>query len=241
LTHETILLVPCFNPLKNWEVQFYERYQEFISIAGKQIPVVLINDGSSQSLEQEVAWLQNRIKENFYYLELTSNLGKGGALKAGAGYIDSEYYIFTDIDFPYTAKSMAELLSLLLSEKGLIPGNREKEYYQDMNTFRSIISRLLRSLNYRLLKLPVNDTQCGLKGFDKNAREILLQCSTNRFLIDLEWLLAAHHAGIAIKPSKVQLREGLQLTSFNPAILGKEIFSFLKILWKYRVLHSKKN
>ncbi len=240
MSHDTILLVPCYNPHPGWEVLFYERYLEFKSIAGQQIPVILINDGSSQSIDQEISWLQKNITEDFYYLSLPKNLGKGGALKAGAGYLDSEFYIFTDIDFPYTAKSMYDLHNLLKKEKGLVPGYREKDYYQDMNAFRSIISRLLRNLNNRLLMLPVNDTQCGLKGFDKYARDILIQCNTNRFLIDLEWLLASHNAGVTIKPSKVQLRDGLQLTNFNPVILGKEIFSFIRILWKYRIMHSKK-
>lgn len=240
MVQNTTLLVPCYNPPKDWEIQFYERYEEFKSIAGQNIPVVLINDGSSVSLTREVVWLQNLLKENFHYLELPSNLGKGGALKAGATCIESEYYIFTDIDFPYTTESMVSLLQMLQAEKGLIPGNREKDYYHDMNAFRSILSRMLRSLNNRLLMLPVNDTQCGLKGFDRKSRDILLQCRTNRFLIDLEWLLAAHNAGIVIKPSRVQLREGLQLSSFNPVMLGKEFFSFLRILWVYRILHSKK-
>ena len=90
-------------------------------------------------------------------------------------------------------------------------------------------------LNKSILSLPVNDTQCGLKAFDNGVKEILLQCETDRFLIDLELLLAVNKKAIPITPVPVRLREDIDFTKFNSSVLLKEAFNFIKILIKYRL------
>ena len=90
-------------------------------------------------------------------------------------------------------------------------------------------------LNKIILNLPVNDTQCGLKAFDEEVKDILLDCATDRFLIDLELLMAVNKKSLSIIPVSVQLREDIDFTKFNASVLLKEVFSILKLIWKYRL------
>ncbi|MBK8625636.1 MAG: hypothetical protein IPN86_08810 [Saprospiraceae bacterium] len=110
----------------------------------------------------------------------------------------------------------------------------ETAYYDDLSSLRTLLSKGLRWLNKLILNLPVNDTQCGLKAFDKNVRDLLIQCKTDRFLIDLELLLATNKAGYKITPVKVELRKDIIFSTFNSSVLLKEIHNFIKLVWIYR-------
>lgn len=229
------LLIPTYNPTHGWEVTFNERYHEFCTLIGEKVDVVLINDGSSNDLDTGVAFLLNAIGEKFHSIGYKPNKGKGAALKYGVSAFPSEKYMFTDTDFPYDSGSMKDVWSALMSNSGIITGYRDQAYYKDLSIYRKILSKGLRSLNEKILRLPINDTQCGLKAFDSKIGEILLTCETDRFLIDLELLLATNKSKIDIIPVPVVLRKDIDFTQFNSSVLKKEVLNFLKLIWKYRL------
>ena len=232
------LLVPTYNPGKGWDTLFKDRYLEFCSAVGETVKVVLINDGSKNEVGEEVKNLQKGLGPEFTYLSYDVNQGKGAALKYGVMHTVSQKYIFTDIDFPYTTSSMLEVWKAAKKTTGIITGYRQEAYYADLSVFRTILSKSLRWLNQAMLGLPVNDTQCGLKAFDSEVKTLLLQCETDRFLIDLELLLAVSHKKYTITPVQVALRDDIDFTSFNSSVLLKEVFNFFRLIWKYRVFPS---
>ncbi|HQV66894.1 MAG: glycosyltransferase [Saprospiraceae bacterium] len=235
LQNECTLLVPAYNPSEGWELAFLEGYTNFCKAIDANIPVTLINDGSSNDISAGVSFLQEKIGKEFNYLSYPKNRGKGGALKFGAENSYASCIMFTDIDFPYRVESMKAVWLTSSKQPGIITGYREKEYYSDVSNWRTFLSKGLRILNKSILSLPVNDTQCGLKAFDNGVKEILLQCETDRFLIDLELLLAVNKKAIPITPVPVRLREDIDFTKFNSSVLLKEAFNFIKILIKYRL------
>jgi len=235
LQNECTLLVPAYNPSEGWELAFLEGYTNFCKAIDANIPVTLINDGSSNDISAGVSFLQEKIGNEFNYLSYPKNRGKGGALKFGAENSYASCIMFTDIDFPYRVESMKAVWLTSSKQPGIITGYREKEYYSDVSNWRTFLSKGLRILNKSILSLPVNDTQCGLKAFDNGVKEILLQCETDRFLIDLELLLAVNKKAIPITPVPVRLREDIDFTKFNSSVLLKEAFNFIKILIKYRL------
>jgi hypothetical protein len=233
---DIVLFIPVYNPPAGWEILFAERYMEFRSALQKNISVWLINDGSVTPMQEGVEYLKTRLGNDFHYLEYDTNKGKGAALKFAATRADAGYYMFTDIDFPYAASSMVRVCNTLLQKGGIVTGFREEAYYADLSPFRTFLSKTLRLLNSAILGLPVNDTQCGLKGFNHEVRNILLTCNTNRFLIDLELLLAVSKNRLPITPVKVDLRDDTNFTKFNTGLLLRELASFVKIILKYRIM-----
>lgn len=231
---DTVLLIPMYNPPSGWEQTFLERYNSFCQQLGHSIPVVLSNDGSTRDLRAETNFLQEHIGDNFFCIHAEKNKGKGAALKSAAALLEADFYLFTDVDFPYSAESMVQVAEDNKKQGGIAMGVRQQTYYDDINVFRTYLSKILKWLNRLILQLPSNDTQCGLKAFDAEARACLLQCKTNRFLIDLEFLLAAQKQKINIRPVEVRLRQDIQFTNFNSMVLMKELLNFIQIVFRYR-------
>lgn len=229
------LLVPVFNPSAGWERLLWEKFHAFEQVVDQPVHLVVVDDGSSQSLEESAAYLSGQAAGRFTFLRHPANRGKGAALKTGAAHVSAERYMFTDVDFPYTLDSMMRVWQTLLREKGVVTGYRESTYYDGVSSFRTWLSKSLRALNTFLLRLPVNDTQCGLKGFDREVRDVLLICRTDRFLIDLELLLAVTAKHLPIVPVPVHLRDDVDFTRFRSSVLLREVFSFLGLIWKYRI------
>ena len=235
--YDKVLLIPMYNPPSGWEQTFLERYDAFCVQLGYTIPVVLSNDGSTRDLKEETDFLQQQIGENFFCIHAEKNKGKGAALKSAASLLQADFYLFTDVDFPYSVESMVQVAGAVEKQGGIAMGVRQQTYYDDINAFRTYLSKILKWLNRLILQLPSNDTQCGLKAFDAEAKACLLQSKTNRFLIDLEFLLAAQNQKITIRPVEVRLRQDIQFTNFNSMVLVKELLNFIQIVFRYRLLH----
>lgn len=231
---DIVLIIPVYNPEPGWEIHFLSGYKRFCKSLSMSVPVIICNDGSSVDLKESLKFLENELVTSLHIIEAPQNEGKGAALKRGAAHRKVKHYIFTDHDFPYTTESMLAVIQKNLESGGIAMGVRDEMYYRDMTTFRKFISKILKKMNAWLLKLPSNDTQCGLKAFDDKARDVLLSCQVNRFLIDLEFLLAAHKKGIHIQPVPVVLRQEILFSKFRLSLLMKEIGQFVQLVWKHR-------
>jgi len=161
------------------------------------------------------------------------NKGKGAALRTGVKKAQSDIILYTDIDFPYTISSMLDIISHVQdSEHAIAIGKRNKTYYNNIPKKRAWISSLLKSTIRTVLRLPAYDTQCGLKAFQKDIKEIFLATKTDRFLVDLEFLRIVNRINnIKVKAVPVNLREGIQLSEVSFKLLLNESWSFLKILF----------
>lgn len=164
------------------------------------------------------------------------NAGKGYALRQGVQQSNSDFYIFTDIDFPYTLESMLAVEQVLLEKGGIVAGHRDESYYGKVPWFRKVLSQGFRWFIKKLLNLPVEDSQCGLKGFDEAGKQFFMQTTVNRFLFDLEFLVVAN-GKVPVYAVPVQLKEGIVFTTMGVKILWREARNFLKILWR-RLLKS---
>lgn len=228
-----VLVVPVFNPSPGWEEVLVNRFNEFCKTSGMDFTLVLVNDGSTVDIRSD--FLEQKLGDRFRYLSYENNCGKGAALKYGFSAYRSDVNVFSDIDLPYTARSMAAVAESLVRQGGIAAGYRDEVYYADVSVFRTLLSKSLRLLNTLILGLPVNDTQCGLKAFDRKVAETLAQCRTDRFLIDLELLLAVTRKKLPITPVHVELREDVDFSRFNSSVLLKELGNFLILVWHYRL------
>ncbi|MFN7119385.1 MAG: glycosyltransferase [Saprospiraceae bacterium] len=224
------IVVPCYNPRPGWAQRVIEHFQAYQrQSAMSTVNLTLVNDGSNQNVgEKDFQFLRQAIP-NLTLISYETNAGKGYALRQGVHHSHSDFYIFTDIDFPYTTESMLAVERALLEKGGIAVGHRDESYYGKVPLFRKILSQSFRWFIKRLLNLPVEDSQCGLKGFDANGKQIFLQTTVDRFLFDLEFLVIANgKAPVYAVP--VQLKEGIVFTTMGAKILWTESRNFLKIL-----------
>ena len=112
-------------------------------------------------------------------------------------------------------------------------GRRASTYYEKVPTVRVWISKCLKWMIKNLLRIPITDTQCGLKGFNQKGKAIFLSTEIDRYLFDLEFIfLTAQQKDIQLTPVDVTLKPNIIFSTMNFKILWQEGRSFLKILLK---------
>lgn len=190
---------------------------------------ILVDDGSSKDYIEAIKHLQF---PNLHYHRYKENKGKGFALRYGIGHSHSPYVLFTDIDIPYKNRSMLNVIEKLITQNAdAIIGIRDDSYYKYIPNQRKYISKALRFINRKVLKLVVDDTQCGLKAFNSKGKEIFLSTTTNRYLIDLEFIKKLTKSKSIVKTQFVNVREDLNQTEISNSRIIEEFWSFLKIIF----------
>lgn len=233
--HTLDIVLPCYNPIPNWAQNLVNN----VNSLHKRLPdttlhLYLVNDGSSRGVSEEDLVFLRESLPFFHYIHYQQNEGKGHALREGVKETKHEFCIYTDIDFPYTEESFLKVYEALVShEADIVVGIRDEEYYANVPPTRVRISKTLRFFAKKMLSLPVNDTQAGLKGFNRKGRAAFLKTTIDRYLFDLEFLFEANKIkSLRIKGLKVTLRPGIIFSKMNSKILLEEGYSFGKIFMK---------
>ncbi len=224
------IIIPCYNPRPGWALRVAEHFREFCQhAASDRIHLTFVNDGSTENIQTiDLQYLRQSIPD-LTLISYAQNRGKGQALREGVRHSESDFYIFTDVDFPYTLESMLAIEAALHQQSGIAVGHRSTAYYEKVPWFRKVLSRSFRWFIRQLLNVPVEDSQCGLKGFDEKGKAIFLKTSIQRFLFDLEFLVLAN-GKIPVYAVPVQLKEGITFSTMGLKILWRESRNFLKIL-----------
>lgn len=226
------IILPCYNSTTPWYKELQLFYESAIRFECK-LQFIVVNDGSTiGNLPKQIEELKSK-SIPLTFVSYPKNKGKGYALRQGVKASTADFIAYTDIDFPFTNESMAKVLQVLLTgDYDVVAGYREEAYYQNkMSGFRKQLSRLFRFFLKRVLKLPITDTQCGLKAFNKKGREKFLQTSINRYLFDFEFIYSAcKDRGIRIQTVPVQLKENVVFSKMRFKILIQESFNLLSIL-----------
>jgi glycosyltransferase involved in cell wall biosynthesis len=230
------IVLPCYNPQPGWAEEILRAWAAIERLLpGMRLSLILVNDGSRSGLRPEDLALLEQGIPRFRYAGRSENRGKGYTLREGMALSEAPYCIFTDIDFPYTPESLAAVCRRL-QEGGadLVAGIKDEVYYQQLPRSRVLVSRLLRALIRLLLRLPISDTQCGLKGFNARGRALFLRTRIERYLADLECIyLGSRTPGFRMEALPVHLREHVVFTPLRLSILAAEGWNFLK-LWMRR-------
>lgn len=228
------IIVPCYNPAVGWEQALIARFNTFASanqMADIDLNLIVVDDGSSRNTSPAIfSAIEQRIP-GAKVVHYTENRGKGYALRQGVAASSADYHLVTDIDFPYTADSMTLIIRNLIQNGGIAAGNRDTSYYASVPAFRRWLSRSLRWLLRNVLRQPIDDSQCGLKAFDNEAKALFLQTTIDRFLFDLEFLMLAN-GRVKVTPVPVQLREGVIFSKVGWSILATEGRNFLRLLFR---------
>lgn len=194
------------------------------------INYILVDDGSSPSIKSHGDPLK---LPKLKLISNTINQGKGFAIREAAKVSSADYIIYTDVDFPYTIQSLSKVLNQLIeSDSDVVLAIRSEAYYEKIPKSRRRISLLLKNINGKLMKLITSDTQCGLKGMNKNGKNALLKTSINRYLFDLEFVkLISKDPNIKTDLVEVELRENVTFSKVPISKLLHELQSYIKILF----------
>ena len=226
------LILPCYNPPGDWVNNLIRHYQEVLHILPYiTLQLIIVNDGSSRNFGAEHIQQLSVAIPGVIIVTYPVNRGKGHAVREGIKRASNNHQICTDLDFPFGTTVIREVYEQLLNGADIVVGERGSAYLELLPAKRRVLTRVGRVINRFVLKLPVDDAQAGLKGFNITGRHVLERTSVDGFLYDSEFIYKASRTyHLRIKPIIISCRPGIRFSSFRIKLLIKELRNYLKIL-----------
>lgn len=180
-------------------------------IADWEMPeIIVIDDGSTddtRGFAEKASTTAGIVSVAGYAV----NRGKGGALKEGFSYATGQTIIFLDADLDLPPEQLPHLLDTFYASgvDALVGAKRSAMTPGRYPTLRRMLSLAFSTVNRVLFRLPVRETQTGLKVFRRQALENTLpQLETDRYAFDLELLVRIRKAGGTMAEEPVTLAPG---------------------------------
>jgi glycosyltransferase involved in cell wall biosynthesis len=199
------IILPTYN-LKDAIAHTITALRQELRPVAPRLELIVVDDGSSDGTARVVADLA-REASDVRLLCNRRNLGKGLSVYLGVLAARYDNVCFTDADLAFLPGSYRQVAERLLAGAPLVVASRrmpDSEILVRMEFLgyaarRHLIGLLFNLLVRTSLRLPFRDTQCGLKGFDRALGiDLLRRMRSPRFLFDIELLLAARRAQIAV-------------------------------------------
>jgi glycosyltransferase involved in cell wall biosynthesis len=220
------VLMPVYN-----EARTVERAIASVLEAGElpERELIVVDDGSTDgttAIADQVAAADPRV----LVVRTTRNHGKGYAVRTGIQAAQGQLVAFTDADGSYGPEQLERVVAAL-EQAPVAIGARLGSQSGAGPPLRRLASRVFNRIMRLLLGLPFSDTQCGLKGFRRDAAEAVFQrARVDGFAFDAEALLVARRLGIEVVevPVRAEERQG------STVRLGGDALRMLADVWKVR-------
>ena len=137
--------------------------------------------------------------------------------------------MFTDADGSYDPDQVERVLHAL--DGAPVAIGRRGELETSGPVLRRLASRVFNQAMRRLLGLPFRDTQCGLKGFRREAAtELFGRTKVDGFAFDAEVLFLARRLGLTVAevPVSPEMRDGSKVR------LAVDALRMLRDTWRVR-------
>lgn len=168
------------------------------------VEIVVVDDGSSDNTlaECQRAAASNSVR----VLRHEVNRGKGEALFTGARATVTEIVVFLDADLDLPPEQVPGLVANMGDVDLLVGAKRSAMRGGRYPLVRRLLSRLFAFLTVGLFRLPVRETQTGLKVLRRSIiDQVLPEMRIHGYAYDLEMLIRSHRAGFLIKEVPVEL------------------------------------
>ncbi len=204
------------------------------------VEVIVVDDASDAAYEGFIEQCASDTP-GVRVLRNSRNLGKGASVLLGIRAARQPKVIFTDADVPFDAASYTRVAEALAAGDPAVIGCRRRHESQMLARFdalgyaasRHVVGVVFNKMVRGLTGLPFADTQCGLKGFDRElALRLFRRVQHARFLFDIELLIAATRTDTPVTEVPVCVIYEDSRTTVNVGFeswqLGRDLFS----LWR---------
>jgi dolichyl-phosphate beta-glucosyltransferase len=159
-----------------------------------EVELIVVDDGSTDgttAIADQIAAADPRVR----VVRTTRNHGKGYAVRTGVQAAQGELVVFTDADGSYGPEQVERIVEAL-GRAPVAIGARLGPTPGTGATLRRLASRVFNRVMRLALGMPFHDTQCGLKGFRREAAiELFSRGRLDGFAFDAELLFLAGRLG----------------------------------------------
>lgn len=231
----TSLILPMYNPGLARLTHSFRRLEAFVGARPEPWELLFVCDGCSDGSAALLEELAARSAVRVRVIAYPRNRGKGHAVRTGLLAAAGRWRLFTDIDLAYAPEDVLRLAERLWAGEPAVIAVREPAHDPvprfSYAAWRRLQSRTFASLVRWLLKMPLRDTQAGLKGFSAAwAADVAPRLACDGFAFDCELLLASQRRGWPIG----ELPVSLAWTDSASTIRPHHAFRMLGELWSMR-------
>ncbi|WP_010135062.1 glycosyltransferase [Ochrovirga pacifica] len=183
---KTGIIIPCYNEATRLNQEAFVNFAK----SHADYHVCFVNDGSADHTLEVLESVAAQSPENISVVDVKINAGKAAAVRTGVKVLSQddsiEFIGFIDADLSTDFEDFKSLVTTLKKNDDLtfVYGSRGKgEGEIKRNFFRNVFSKIVKSIVFLILGLPIEDTQCGAKVFRK---EIIGVAYAEKFLT--RWL-----------------------------------------------------
>ena len=179
----------------------------YLEKSGFSYEIIVVCDGCKDKtarLAGEIAKKNNKVR----VIDRKVNVGKGFSVRQGCLKAKGAYIIFTDADLSTPIDEIEKLLKCLERGYDIAIGSRalkESDIRIHQVWYREIMGKTFNLFVQAIAIKGIKDTQCGFKGFKKEAALKIFQMQTIKgFGFDVEVLYIAKRLGYRIKEVPVR-------------------------------------
>jgi dolichol-phosphate mannosyltransferase len=186
--------------------------------------VIVVDDGSTDETERELAALQQSVGL-LQVARHSTNQGLARALKTGIAAAcreNCDAAVFMDSDLSHRVEDLPRLVAALADGADVVLGSRfiEGGSMEGVATWRAVISRLGNRFGRLVLGLPVRDLTTGYRAVRRTVLEAV-ELGEEGFTIQLEGVVKAYEAGFKIVEVPIVLetrRHGRSSMSYSVSL-----------------------
>lgn len=202
----TSVIMPAYNEGEGIYENIRETERTFGGLSS-DYEIIVVDDGSTDNTHDE-AQRAAQGRSRVSVVQCAGNMGKGHALKIGFGYTTGEAVVFLDADLDLHPSQVGTLLYILRDRDVdvVIGSKRHPMSVIRYPRRRKVISFIYAAVLGLLFRMPLRDTQVGLKVYRREVLDrVFPRILCKRFAFDVELLANAHHLGYKILEAPVIL------------------------------------
>ena len=222
------VIIPAYNEEKRL-LSTLSKICAYLSTKDFPYEIIVVDDGSTDNTLQMV---KNFASSNRHIVILINeqNSGKGYSVRKGMLSARGEYAFFTDADLSTPIEEIEKCLPYLINGYDVVIGSRSmpgSDILVHQPWYREKMGKIFNFMVNMVLLKGIIDTQCGFKGFKREAvKTVFNRCKINGFSFDVEALYLSRKYNFKIKEIPIRW-ENSPLSKVSPIKHSLQMFKDL--------------